>query len=124
MASLQYRNMEDQTNIALKLPGTSGTPVEISGPTGAKDSLLDPSKNLTLADLVNAALPLVFLAAGLALFGYLLYGGFKYLTSLGDDAAIAEAKGTITYALIGFGLVITAYFITKIFAALFSITIF
>jgi hypothetical protein len=37
----------------------------------------------------------------------LIYGGFRYVTSAGNDTAVATAKKTITYALIG--LIIVAF---------------
>lgn len=47
----------------------------------------------------------------LALFVMLVVGGFKYLTSGGDQKATASAKQTMTYAILGLGLMIVAYII-------------
>ena len=50
-----------------------------------------------LLGVINTAL---FLAAVLAL-GFLVWGGFKYIQSRGDEREIESAKGTIVSAIIG-----------------------
>lgn len=47
--------------------------------------------------------------AGIALFVMLSIGGFRYLTSGGDPKAAESAKHTMTYALLGMGLMGIAY---------------
>ncbi len=49
----------------------------------------------------------------IAVFIMLLYGGFKYLTSMGDPKGSEAAKTTITQAIIGLALMIGAWFIIK-----------
>ncbi len=55
----------------------------------------------------------VTLLVGLAVFVMLVTGGFKYLTSGGDAKAQEQAKGTMTYAVLGLVLIIAAYLILK-----------
>lgn len=55
----------------------------------------------------------------LVLFIMLVVGSFKYLTSLGNPEKIKKARGTITYAFIGFALFIGAYLILKTIDILF-----
>lgn len=50
----------------------------------------------------------------LALFVMLLVGGFKYLTSSGDQKATASAQQTMTSALIGIVLLALAFIIFKL----------
>lgn len=57
--------------------------------------------------ILRIAVPL----AVLALLVMLLIGGFRYLTSAGDQKAMASGKQTITYALIGVVLMVLAYLI-------------
>jgi len=52
--------------------------------------------------------------AVLALFVMLLIGGFKYLTSGGDQKKTAEAQQTMTYAVTGIVLMALAFLIFKI----------
>lgn len=52
--------------------------------------------------------------AALALFVMLLIGGFKYLTSGGDQKATASAQQTMTYAIAGIALMALAFLIFRI----------
>ncbi len=61
--------------------------------------------------------------AGVALFMWLIIGGFKYLTSGGDPKKLEEAKHTLTYAFLGFVLIVSAYIILNIIATFFGDTI-
>jgi hypothetical protein len=63
-------------------------------------------------NIVAAALGL----GGILLFIFLLYGGFKYITSGGDPQSAAAARQTITYAVIGFILAASAVLILNIIA--------
>lgn len=55
----------------------------------------------------------------LVLFIMLVTGALKYLTSLGNPEKLKKARGTMTYALIGFALFISAYLILKTIDVLF-----
>ncbi|HLD41929.1 MAG TPA: hypothetical protein VJB06_02750 [archaeon] len=60
---------------------------------------------------------ILFVAVGLAvlaLFVMFLIGGFKYLTSGGDPKATTAAQQTLTYAIMGLGLMSIAFLIFKI----------
>lgn len=52
--------------------------------------------------------------AVLALFVMLVIGGFKYLTSAGDQKKTAAAQQTLTYAIMGVGLMAIAFLIFKL----------
>ena len=49
----------------------------------------------------------------LVLFIMLVTGALKYLTSFGNAEKVKKAQATFMYALIGFGLFISAYLILK-----------
>ena len=55
--------------------------------------------------------------AAIAVFVILVSGGFKYLTSGGDQKALEQAKGTITYGILGLVLIIAAYLILNFLSA-------
>ena|SRR3989344_5944097 len=63
----------------------------------------------------------IFYAAGIGLLIYLILGGFQLMLSRGDPKAIEGAKGKITNALIGFVIVIIAYFLVKLMAKIFGL---
>lgn len=50
---------------------------------------------------------------GLASFAMLISGGLKFLTSGGDQKAVEQAKGTITWAVLGLVAAILSYLILK-----------
>ena len=77
----------------------------------------------TIGDVFSAALPLVFVFAGLGLFIYLIYGGFHLMVSGGDPAGIQEAKGKITNALIGFFIIFCSYWLIQILEIVFHLKI-
>jgi len=66
-----------------------------------------------LVDIVENIFNLVIRLAGILAFIMFLIGGFRYLTSGGDAKAAESARKTITYAILGLVLIITAWFILK-----------
>jgi hypothetical protein len=50
-----------------------------------------------LLDLINFVLAIV----GIIAVAVLIYGGFRYITSIGNEEAVAEAKKTLIYAIVG-----------------------
>lgn len=67
-----------------------------------------------LGALLNNVINLFTLASGVLLFLYLVFGGFKFITAGGDEKAVTSAKNTMTHAVIGLVIVVSAYFITQI----------
>src|SRR3989304_2714926 len=67
-----------------------------------------------LGKIVSELVKYLFPLAGLLMLLYLLYGGYKYMLSRGDPKALADAKGTITNALLGFVIVFDAFWIVQI----------
>lgn len=55
--------------------------------------------------------------AALALFIMLVIGGLRFLTSGGDQKATESAKQTMTYAVMGLGLMVLAYLIFRLIEA-------
>ena len=95
----------------LQLPGATTV---IKGP-------LDSSKFTNLSSLLNNAIPIILPVAGLILLAYLIWGGFEFLTALGDPKKAASAKNKITYAIIGFFVIFAAYWIVQIIAYIFKL---
>lgn len=82
---------------------------------------LDPARFPNLASLVNNALPILFSIAGILLFLYLIWGGFDFLTSLGDPKKAEAGKNKITTALIGFLIIFVSYWIVQIIDFIFQL---
>ena len=77
-----------------------------------------------LGGVISEFLKYLFPLAGLLLFAYLVMGGFSYLTSGGDPKATEQAKSKVTNAIVGFVILVVAYWIVQIFGYMFGITIF
>ncbi len=71
-----------------------------------------PNSDLTteVTDLVKLFLQIV----GLIAVGFLIYGGFQYITSAGNDETAESAKKTIQNAIIGLIIIILSYTIVTV----------
>jgi len=77
-----------------------------------------------LGNLINNITQMVAVAAGILLFAYLLFGGFKYITAGGDEKAVDSAKRMLTNAVVGMIIIAFAYFIVGIIGKVLGIEIF
>lgn len=93
----------------ITLPTTGTPPIDIN------------NQQLKLGGIIIAILPYIFGAAALALLIYLVLGGLQMMTSRGEPKAMQSAQAKITNALIGFVIVIVAFFIIQLVAQLFGI---
>jgi hypothetical protein len=57
---------------------------------------------------------IIITIAGFALFIMLIVGGFRFLTSGGDTKAVAAARNTLTFAILGLVLIIASILILKL----------
>lgn len=67
--------------------------------------------------LISILLPNVLILAGVIFFGLIIAGGWGYLVGAGGEPSAqdkAKAKAALTYGVVGFLLVISAYFILQI----------
>jgi hypothetical protein len=86
----------------------------IIGPTKTDDAKTeeDESKELDLAKVIPlvglAVLEIMLRIAGLAGLFFVIYGGFKYITSQGEPDKTKQSRQTITNALIGIVISIIA----------------
>ncbi len=65
------------------------------------------------SNTVESILGFVFIAAGSISVIMIAIGGFKYVTSLGEGQAVAKAKDTILYAVIGLAVSMLAFAIVQ-----------
>ena len=78
---------------------------------------------LTIPSIISAVVRLALIIAALIAFGFLIYGGIKWITSGGDKEGTAQAQSTITAALIGLLIVFAAWAIIKLVETFFGIQI-
>ncbi len=74
-----------------------------------------------LASVVSNAIQFIFPIAGILLLAYLVWGGFDYLTSMGDAKKAEAARGKLTNAIIGFVIIFLAYWIVQIVNYIFNL---
>lgn len=77
----------------------------------------------TIDGLINTLLPFIFVLAGLILFLMLIAGGFQLLTSAANPKTADAGKQRITTALIGFLIIVVAYWLTQIVEIILGINI-
>ncbi|MBI2611626.1 hypothetical protein HYW54_02650 [Candidatus Gottesmanbacteria bacterium] len=90
----------------------NGTPIE--GPLPTISGQPGVYKFTTLASIINAAVPILFAFSGIALFIYLVWGGFDYLTSMGDPKKAEQGKNRITHAVVGFIIMFVAFWVVQV----------
>ena len=78
------------------------------------DSTFSGLCNVNLGNLVGPLITLIFVIAVVDALLYLVYGGFKWLTSGGDKAAVAAAREHIIAAIVGLVIIFLSYFILNI----------
>lgn len=73
--------------------------------------------------LVNRAIGVALLVAGILVFVYLVWGGIQWITSGGDKAKTEEARARITAALVGLAIVAAAWAVMQLIAFFFGIEV-
>ncbi|OGG11246.1 hypothetical protein A2Z00_01210 [Candidatus Gottesmanbacteria bacterium RBG_13_45_10] len=87
---------------------------QLKGPAGFEDVASIGSLETLFKNVVQAVVAL----SGVALFVMLVVGGFSFLLSGGDPKKLEQARGTITNAIIGLVIIISAYLILRIIQAI------
>lgn len=88
--------------------------IEFRGPLPTSTTNPGTLRFESLGDILTIALQYLFPLAGFLLFLFLVFGGFQLLTSSGDPKKVEAGRNRITYAVVGFVLLIASYWITKI----------
>lgn len=71
-------------------------------------------------DVLVGGLNILYTVAGVVAVIAIIIAGFKYVTSMGDSAAVTKAKNTIMYAVVGLVVVIMAFTVTWFIIGRFS----
>jgi len=88
-----------------------GTTLNVTD-TGA--SCTGDSTNNSLQSVTTTVVNVLSLVVGLISVIFLIFGGFKYVTSGGDSGKVTSAKNTILYALIGLVIVSIAQVVVRV----------
>jgi hypothetical protein len=73
----------------------------------------DTDANTAVITLVQTAVNIFSWIVGVAAVLAIIYGGFKYITSGGDQNSISAAKTTILYAIVGLLVVVFAQIVVR-----------
>lgn len=87
---------------------------DAAGPDGTcptSGNTSDPSTNLK--SIATTIIKYFSYIVGVIAIIFILYGGFKYITSGGDSSKVTTAKNAIIYAIIGLIIVALAQFIVN-----------
>lgn len=92
--------------------GTSGLAAIKSGVTktaggAGLGSTSSPNLETVIGLIINSVLSLV----GIILLGYMIYGGFRWMTAGGDAKAVTEAQAIMKNAVIGIIIIALSYLI-------------
>lgn len=94
------------------------------------DPLRQPGGNLLVADqlstpggIISRLMSFAFPLAGMILFVMILFGGFQMLAGGGDQKALEAGRQRVTFAIIGFLLLFSSYWIAQILETLLNIKI-
>lgn len=66
-----------------------------------------------VSELIVRIIKAILGVVGVILFAMLVYGGFMYMTSAGNETRIGLAKRIITYAIIGIVIILASYIIAE-----------
>lgn len=83
------------------------------------------SETYSVAHLICPVIQVInflLFSSGAVLIGMILLGAYKYATSVGDVKGIDGAKQTLTYAVIGFIIVVGTYTFLNVVASTFGIS--
>lgn len=95
------------------------TPYQINLPAQIKP-LVNNAGNFGVDTLAKVIELLLFGGVFLA-FGYVIFGGFKWIISQGDPKNIEQARNTILYAAIGLGITILSLLLVNVLGFFFNI---
>ncbi len=98
---------------ALAIEDTSQQGFNISGVDFAGLQSTDTGLIDSIIVIVNALLILAAIAAIV----FIIIGGVRYITAQGDEDAVAQAKNTLIYAIVGIIVILLALVIVNFFVA-------
>ena len=99
-----------QTTHAADCPQNGGYNEAVCNP--ASNFFIDlttKGKTNTFGDLILFIIERALQVVGVLALAFVIYGGYQYITSAGDEEAAAAGKKTLTNAIIGLVIIIVSY---------------
>jgi hypothetical protein len=78
----------------------------------------------TIGSVISAALPYVYVFAGLIMLIMLITGGITLMTSAGDPGKTKSGMGKIQGGIVGFLIIFISYFVVQIVQVVLGVKIF
>lgn len=82
--------------------------------TGGKIGYSPDATSLSLAGKIGQVLNISTVFLGVIFLGIMIYAGFLWMMTRGNEQEVARAKNIIIYAVIGLVVVLSAYAITQL----------
>jgi lysylphosphatidylglycerol synthetase-like protein (DUF2156 family) len=99
-------------NVDIQGAACSGSGVKVtSDPSANACDKIDKNSGKTVNNIVKAIINLLTVVVGVLAVIMIIYAGFRYVSSGGNDDAVKGAKNTILYAIIGLVIVALAQII-------------
>ncbi|MDP4127592.1 MAG: pilin [Bacillota bacterium] len=76
--------------------------------------IIDPGTKTDVPKIINDVIGWVLLLTGSITVLFIVYGGFKYVTSAGNKEQAESAKKTLTYAIIGLVIIVLAKIVVSL----------
>ncbi|HEV2340071.1 MAG TPA: hypothetical protein VGT05_04970 [Patescibacteria group bacterium] len=96
---------------------TGGAPLSINGQTLPLPGYLQ----FNAFTVISGFITLLFLAVTLIALMYMVYNGFIWLTSGGDNEKLEKAKRSITYTIFGLAFAFLAFLIVNVIGFFFNV---
>lgn len=74
-----------------------------------------------LSILLSNFLTVFIVAGGIIMVMYIIYAGIQWITSRGDKQKLATARGRLTFAIVGFLIILTATFVVNLVGFFFRV---
>lgn len=104
-ASAACDNIQGSLNQGVDI--ATGDPESCGNQAGAADGG-------ALANIARRIVDVFSIIVGVVAVIFIIYGGFRYITSGGDSGSVSSAKNTLIYAIIGLIIVALAQFIVRV----------
>lgn len=82
-----------------------------------------PAKISDLDSVFSSLLSVLVALVGLAVFFMFIIGGYQFLMAGGDKDAVARARHTLTYAILGLVLAVSAVIIINLIGGFFGVSL-
>lgn len=99
-------------SLAFNIPGANDTSQEIVVPGGIPNELRGgtSTSGIAVAQLLLNTLSLLVFFAALV---FIIYAGIRFITSGGDEEALASARKQLLYAIVGIIIASLAFFLVR-----------